>query len=746
MHSMVQSKLHIIKAARKNNLFSTAIEAINRLHTMPSFPLALSHLVLNERLKCHLQESSNASNGELRDSSLHKALNDFVRINYKVLNREQYVRMMAIGGRILSKVNLDDDANRIFRTAAQLDNLNSFASLWMHWSDHLEKLFQKNIEDNSQNLVDSLNCIVEAARYSNEGKARKFIIRILWRYKVLASACNRSVREQAEEIMKLRAIKISASRWLLTNFIEQTEKSKSEEATTFEGLLLEIVGQLLKAHPPDIIYLNRLFNELGNYQELWIERTLRTAIDLRNTLLKFASANSNLLTILQIPDEMKTVVNNWLTQVSEDCVIDHISDFLDLKAIKEKALTLFRGLDLSQCHLIQFVGILNRFITLIKIKFSGSDFPRRGCWLRTLSPFLATFTNNLANIEIFIDVPPIKVFFCANSIYRFLSKMRFVLHGGLICRQIMIRAIHSYLMQKSYKRDNIQLHSMFSIFNHLLATESMTSRRLLKFEVPRLMPLENTLLSECPEDASSIPSLLEILNNIVCSAKLNSADMILSHYYERLMNLEGIDIQSLINIMTEMNSVGLLPADSLSRWFSLRYVDATHYYMLRKQMVLSFALYNAAEYLFYLKESYLDAFILNLKTGRIYSLGFVFDTTCADMQPGSILRPVPFRLSTNISHFFGPTVEGHFIWSVNAVTQCFKKRDVLIYVRPFLCDAIFENANGDGEPEYIAKIKKIGERILLRLDESLEAIQKLTEDAQSTENLARMDPIWHPWF
>lgn len=73
---------------------------------MPSFPLALSHLVLNERLKCHLQESSNASNGELRDSSLHKALNDFVRINYKVLNREQYVRMMAIGGRILSKVNL----------------------------------------------------------------------------------------------------------------------------------------------------------------------------------------------------------------------------------------------------------------------------------------------------------------------------------------------------------------------------------------------------------------------------------------------------------------------------------------------------------------------------------------------------------------------------------------------------------------------------------------------------------------
>lgn len=56
----------------------------------------------------------------------------------------------------------------------------------------------------------------------------------------------------------------------------------------------------------------------------------------------------------------------------------------------------------------------------------------------------------------------------------------------------------------------------------------MTSRRLLKFEVPRLMPLENTLLSECPEDASSIPSLLEILNNIVCSAKLNSADMILS--------------------------------------------------------------------------------------------------------------------------------------------------------------------------------------------------------------------------
>lgn len=53
---------------------------------------------------------------------------------------------------------------------------------------------------------------------------------------------------------------------------------------------------------------------------------------------------------------------------------------------------------------------------------------------------------------------------------------------------------------------------------------------------------------------------------------------------------------------------------------------------------------------------------------------------------------------------------------MNAVTQCFKKRDVLIYVRPFLCDAIFENANGDGEPEYIAKIKKIGERILLRLD------------------------------
>lgn len=75
----------------------------------------------------------------------------------------------------------------------------------------------------------------------------------------------------------------------MTNFIEQTEKSKSEEATTFEGLLLEIVGQLLKAHPPDIIYLNRLFNELGNYQELWIERTLRTAIDLRNTLLKYRS-------------------------------------------------------------------------------------------------------------------------------------------------------------------------------------------------------------------------------------------------------------------------------------------------------------------------------------------------------------------------------------------------------------------------------------------------------------------------
>uniref|UniRef100_A0A183TWZ8 Non-specific serine/threonine protein kinase n=1 Tax=Toxocara canis TaxID=6265 RepID=A0A183TWZ8_TOXCA len=617
--------------------------------------------------------------------------------------------------------------------------------------------------------LNALMCLLEAARVENELKARKHFARLFWLIKILA-VCGPEVQKKMDEKLEKYGVGIPAANWLpwlpqliselkarpsyavarIIRYVGETHEQQAfcairealspqlieervqqalgmedvgmdEQACTFEGMLLEVVTQLCRHRPPDITSLNRMLTELDSISEGWVERNLRIGTRIRNRLLEVAFENRNDVSSVIVSKEVEAEISEWTRSLSDFGNLTNACD--EQVFIKTSAQVMAQQFDLStlaNSRVMRILSHLNNWIAVLEAKFDMM--PKEGM-LRDLSPFLAAFGSKMANVEAFDDTVAIKV--------------------------------HCYYLKKSSERRRTGVNQLFSMINHLLTKERETCRRLLQFSMPRVLSLGSSVFVECPHAAHAFPTLFDILGDALRSAPHSRTPIdLVTRYYDRIVEARGrVTGKVLSDIITEMNAPNMLPVDTLTKWLTARYDDATHFYTLRKQVALNLSLFCICEYIFQLTALNLDTTNLNMNTGQLSNTEFDFNIRSKTMALDSN-RAVPFRLSVNLNNFLGLSVEGHFKCSVLAAARCLQQRNALMYARPILWDAYAERiqASESNAADVIAHVNRALETMQGRLngvsngDSSAEHIAYLTQTARSLENLSRMDPGWHPWF
>uniref|UniRef100_A0A183C2W8 FATC domain-containing protein n=1 Tax=Globodera pallida TaxID=36090 RepID=A0A183C2W8_GLOPA len=212
------------------------------------------------------------------------------------------------------------------------------------------------------------------------------------------------------------------------------------------------------------------------------------------------------------------------------------------------------------------------------------------------------------------------------------------------------------------------------------------------------------------------------------------------------------------------SSLITVPKDLLSRWMGQKYGDAATIWMARKKLAVQIALLGLSEHALFLSSMRPDGLFLDLSTGQLFFTDYKFDLTkkVCETITGKVPfieldanRPVPFRLTPNISHFLGLSIDGHLIGALTAVARSLNALSLEVWLRPILWDVFAKAAEDDPQLNIVNPVKRAVDTIVGRVKTlsqfdvgmgSSSQQQLLVQHSMLYDNLCRMDPSWHPWF
>ena len=320
------------------------------------------------------------------------------------------------------------------------------------------------------------------------------------------------------------------------------------------------------------------------------------------------------------------------------------------------------------------IAKLSKWIKILEIRVKL--FPK-SMLIEEKCRFLSSFSQQTAEIELpgeFL-LPKHNNYYV--RIARFMPKVDMVHKHNTAARRLYIRGhngkIYPYLILNDSaleSRNEERVLQMLRLLNHYLGKQKETARRFLNFTIPKVVAINPTL--RMVEDNCSSLSLLDIYKQF-CFSKSMEIDQPISRYYERLASVQSKGSagshQVLRDILKEIQST-LVPSTMLKQWATATFNSATDYCMFRKQFTLQFALCNVAEYVLHLTRQNLDMIYVHQDSGLINVSYFRFDTDDASGELAAN-RPVPFRLTPNISEFITSIgVNGPLTASMIATARC----------------------------------------------------------------------------
>lgn len=195
-------------------------------------------------------------------------------------------------------------------------------------------------------------------------------------------------------------------------------------------------------------------------------------------------------------------------------------------------------------------------------------------------------------------------------------------------------------------------------------------RRLLNFTVPRVVAVSPQM--RLVEDNPCSISLLDIYKQI-CSKNGVEHDGPIARYYERLAAVQSRGSQAshqvLRDILKEVQS-SMVPRDMMKKWALRTFPSATDYWTFRKMFTMQLALAGFAEFVLHLSRLNPDMIYVHQDSGLLNCSYFRFDIEDAtgDLE---VNRPVPFRLTPNITEFLTTTgVSGPLTAAMIAMARC----------------------------------------------------------------------------
>ncbi|XP_039632326.1 transformation/transcription domain-associated protein [Polypterus senegalus] len=393
--------------------------------------------------------------------------------------------------------------------------------------------------------------------------------------------------------------------------------------------------------------------------------------------------------------------------------------------------------------------------------------------------FLSNFSAQTAEVEIpgeFLMPKPTHYYI---KIARFMPRVEIVQKHNTAARRLYIRGhngkIYPYLVMNdaclTESRREERVLQLLRLLNPCLEKRKETTKRHLFFTVPRVVAVSPQM--RLVEDNPSSLSLVEIYKQR-CTKKGIEHDNPISRYYDRLATVQARGAQAshqvLRDVLKEVQS-NMVPRSMLKEWALHTFPNATDYWTFRKMFTVQLAHIGLAEFVFHLNRLNPEMLQIAQDTGRLNVAYFRFDINDAtgDLDAN---RPVPFRLTPNISEFLTTIgVSGPLTASMIAVARCFAQpnfkvdgilkavlRDEIIAWHKKTQEDTSTPLSAAGQPEnmdsqqLVSLVQKSVTAIMTRLHSLAQfeggesKVNTLVAAANSLDNLCRMDPAWHPWL
>lgn len=387
--------------------------------------------------------------------------------------------------------------------------------------------------------------------------------------------------------------------------------------------------------------------------------------------------------------------------------------------------------------------------------------------------FLSNFSQHTADVEIPGDALMPKSTQYYVRIARFIPEVKVVEKHNSSARRILIRGhngkIYPYLVLNdtclSDSRREERVLQLLRLLNQYLVNKKETGRRYLQFTAPRVVAINPGL--RLVDDNTSSLSLVDILKRRINKNRPAGSDMDqdtpIRECYERLMKLQALGApitnknlrDTFIDIQNKM-----VPKNLLKDWVAQTYINATDYWVFRSQFTYQLAMACLCEYAFLLTSLTPDSMYVHQDTGSINVSFYKFDQSEISEGQG-VGKPVPFRLTPNLSEFITPNgIAGPFRGALDAVSRCLttpNSRVISIFKAILRDEMLFWQKKGSENvenPNIIEMVNRVVKKIYQRLDEIGGSNERpfdsqapqLISRATNLDQLCQTDPAWHPWL
>uniref|UniRef100_A0A803SSS7 Transformation/transcription domain associated protein n=1 Tax=Anolis carolinensis TaxID=28377 RepID=A0A803SSS7_ANOCA len=818
VHASASAIIQYGKIARKQGLVNVALDILTRIHTIPTVPIVDCFQKIRQQVKCYLQLA-----GVLGKNECMQGLEVIESTNLKYFTKEMTAEFYALKGMFLAQINKSEEANKAFSAAVQMHDV--LVKAWAMWGDYLENIFVK--ERQLHLGVYAITCYLHACRHQNESKSRKYLAKVLW---LLSFDDDKNTLADAVDkycigvppiqwlawIPQLLTCLVGSEGKLLLNLISQVRPLYSGQqqpssvgsqshsasdpgpirATAPMWRCSRIMHMQRELHPTLLSSLEGIVDQMVWFRENWHEEVLRQLQQGLAKCYSVAFEKSGAVSDAKITPHtlnfVKKLVSTFgvgLENVSNVSTMfsSAASESLARRAQATAQDPVFQKLkgqfttdfDFSVPGSMKLHNLISKLKKWIKILEAKTKQLPKFFLIEEKCRFLSNFSAQTAEVEIpgeFLMPKPTHYYI---KIARFMPRVEIVQKHNTAARRLYIRGhngkIYPYLVMNdaclTESRREERVLQLLRLLNPCLEKRKETTKRHLFFTVPRVVAVSPQM--RLVEDNPSSLSLVEIYKQR-CAKKGIEHDSPISRYYDRLATVQARGTQAshqvLRDILKEVQG-NMVPRSMLKEWALHTFPNATDYWTFRKMFTIQLALIGFAEFVFHLNRLNPEMLQIAQDTGKLNVAYFRFDINDAtgDLDAN---RPVPFRLTPNISEFLTTIgVSGPLTASMIAVARCFAQpnfkvdgilktvlRDEIIAWHKKTQEDTSSPLSAAGQPEnmdsqqLVSLVQKAVTAIVTRLHNLAQfeggesKVNTLVAAANSLDNLCRMDPAWHPWL
>uniref|UniRef100_A0A672KMT3 Transformation/transcription domain-associated protein n=1 Tax=Sinocyclocheilus grahami TaxID=75366 RepID=A0A672KMT3_SINGR len=826
VHASASAIIQYGKIARKQGLVNVALDILSRIHTIPTVPIVDCFQKIRQQVKCYLQLA-----GVMGKNECMQGLEVIESTNLKYFTKEMTAEFYALKGMFLAQINKSEEANKAFSAAVQMHDV--LVKAWAMWGDYLENIF---VKDRQPHLgVSAITCYLHACRHQNESKSRKYLAKVLWLLSfddknTLADAVDKYcigvppiqwlawipqlltclVGSEGKPLLNLisqvgrvypQAVYFPIRTLYLTLKIEQRERYKTSDpgpirATAPMWRCSRIMHMQRELHPTLLSSLEGIVDQMVWFRENWHEEVLRQLQQGLAKCYSVAFEKSGAVSDAKITPHtlnfVKKLVSTFgvgLENVSNVSTMfsSAASESLARRAQATAQDPVFQKMkgqfttdfDFSVPGSMKLHNLISKLKKWIKILEAKTKQMPKFFLIEEKCRFLSNFSAQTAEVEIpgeFLMPKPTHYYI---KIARFMPRVEIVQKHNTAARRLYIRGhngkIYPYLVMNdaclTESRREERVLQLLRLLNPCLEKRKETTKRHLFFTVPRVVAVSPQM--RLVEDNPSSLSLVEIYKQR-CAKKGIEHDNPISRYYDRLATVQARGTQAshqvLRDILKEVQG-NMVPRSMLKEWALHTFPNATDYWTFRKMFTIQLALIGLAEFMLHLNRLNPEMLQIAQDTGKLNVSYFRFDINDAtgDLDAN---RPVPFRLTPNISEFLTTIgVSGPLTASMIAVARCFAQPNFKVdgILKAVLRDEIIAwhkktqedtsmPLSSAGQPEnmdsqqLVSLVQKAVTAIMTRLHNLAQfeggesKVNTLVAAANSLDNLCRMDPAWHPWL